>query len=124
MIALQDFAAGVLNLERRIIDYEALFPSVEWNRDLAIVWLSSWLTIDLIPVGLVFFFAARFARWFVSVMGLVPLAILVTNIDYMSTYPRFLGVNLILALLPLGLAALIWTRSASRWFDQGEGHDG
>ena len=124
LIALQDFVAGLLNLERRIIDYQALFPAIEWNHDLAIIWLSSWLTIDLIPVGLVLIFAARFARWFVSVMALFPLVILVTNIDHMSTYPRFLGVNFILALIPLGLAALLWTRSASHWFNQGEGNNG
>ena len=96
------------------------FPFIAWSRDHTIVAVSAWFTIDMIPVLLVLIFAARFARIFISVMSLVPLALLLTNLDFASTYPRFLLPSILIAVLPIALAMLLWTSSSSRYFAREE----
>lgn len=104
------------SLGRTQITFENLFPFVGWSEDLVVVTASALFTIDMIPVILVLLFASRFARWFISAMAAAPLLLVLTNIEYASTYPRFLGPSVLNALIPIVLAALLWSRSANRYF--------
>ncbi|WP_299195906.1 hypothetical protein [uncultured Erythrobacter sp.] len=122
-IAVNRLIGSLGNLNATMFDFRNMFTFVEWNRDLAIIAICAWFTIDMIPVILVLAFAASFARWFISVIAFVPLALILANLEYASTYPRMLLPSLMLAFIPLALAALLWTTRASRYFAQG-GADG
>lgn len=113
---------GLNHLNGTVARLNGMLPMVDWNLDLAIVYTSAWFTIDMIPAILVVVFAARFARIFISVMSLASLALILSNIEYASTYPNFLVPGVVLALLPVALAMLLWTKPASRYFAQ-EGDD-
>ena len=118
--AIQSLIGGLQNLDSAIIEFENLLPFLDWNRDLAIVTTSAWFTIEMIPVLLVVAFASRFARWFVSVMAFVPITLVLSNLEYASTYPRFLVPSLLIAAIPLALAGLLWSRHANPYFAQDE----
>ncbi len=118
-IATMRLWEGLNHLSYTVARLNGMLPAIDWNRDLAIIYTSAWFTIDIIPVILVVAFAARFARLFIGAMSLAPLALLLTNIEYASAYPNFLVPSIVMALVPVALAMLLWTKSASRYFAQG-----
>ena len=95
------------------------YGNLPLNDDGAIVAISVRLTIALIPVALVWFFASRFARWMVVVMALGRLAVNLSDlIAVISSDGEARPAFLIAQLLALTGAALLFTPSASRWFAQ------
>ena len=90
------------------------YGNVALNDDGAIVAVSVRLTIALIPVALVWFFASRFARWMVVVMALGRLAVsLRVTISSSGAADPTLFIAQALALIG---AALLFSPSARRWF--------
>ena len=90
------------------------YGNVALNDDGAIVAVSVRLTIALIPVALVWFFASRFARWMVVVMALGRLAVsLRVTISSGGVADPTLFIAQALALIG---AALLFSPSARRWF--------
>lgn len=95
-------------------------PEIAWSRDHVIVLLSARLSIALIPAALVWFFAANFARWMVTLLALgklfnLPAAVkMITNGQ--SLDPAWL-VSLLLALLAV---VMLFTPASNRWFAQGD----
>ena len=85
--------------------------------DGTIVAISVRLTIALIPIALVWFFASRFARWVVLAIALGRLAINLpdTVADFQTGVPlrpEFVAGGL----LAMIAAALLFTPAARRWF--------
>jgi hypothetical protein len=107
----------LLNLRDVQPMFEELAPWFEWNRDWVIVATSAWLTIDLIPVTLVWAFASRFARWFIlSMAGLQGL------IAIYDTLVRGAGDMTVLAgifgsMIPVALAVLLFLPASQAWFE-------
>lgn len=66
--ALVPFLDGVTSLGLAETRLQIEFPYFPWNEDLVIIWLSSWLSIALIPLVMVWLMAAPIARWLVSAM--------------------------------------------------------
>lgn len=69
--ALVPFLDGITQLGLTETRLQVEYPYFPWNRDLVIIWLSSWLSIALIPLAMVWLIAAPFARWLVSAMTLL-----------------------------------------------------
>jgi hypothetical protein len=69
--ALLPFLHDITNLPLAETRLQADYPYFPWDRDRVIIWLSTWLTIALIPIVAVWLFAAPFARWLVAAMTLV-----------------------------------------------------
>lgn len=69
--AVLPFLDGITQLGLTETRLQIAYPSFPWDRDRVIVWLSMWLTIALIPLAMVWLFAAPFARWLVAAMTLV-----------------------------------------------------
>jgi hypothetical protein len=69
--ALVPFLTGITDLGLTETKLQADYPYFPWSRDRVIVWLSSNLTIALIPLAMVWLMAAPIARWLVSAMTLV-----------------------------------------------------
>ncbi|MEM6474581.1 MAG: hypothetical protein AAF687_00285 [Pseudomonadota bacterium] len=99
---------------QRFPEYNGTMTEAE--ADWLIIKSSARFTIDLIPVAWVFLFASRFARWFVTAMAFVPLVIVFSDLEYASTYPRFLWFSLISAATPIMIAGLLFTPKGNRWF--------
>lgn len=69
--ALVPFLDGMSDLGLTETRLQVEYPYFPWDRDRVIVWLSSNLTIALVPLAMVWLMAAAIARWLVSVMTLV-----------------------------------------------------
>ncbi|MFN4037887.1 MAG: hypothetical protein ACK4IB_01000 [Erythrobacter sp.] len=69
--ALVPFLDGISDLALTETRLQVEYPYFPWDRDRVIIWLSSWLTIALIPLAMVWLLAAPFARWLVSAMTLL-----------------------------------------------------
>jgi hypothetical protein len=69
--AFLPFLEGITQLGLAETRLQIAYPAFPWDRDRVIVWLSAWLTIALIPVGMVWLLAAPFARWLVAGMTLL-----------------------------------------------------
>jgi hypothetical protein len=98
-------------------------PDIVWSRDAVIVTLSARLSIALIPIALVWFNAANFARWMVTVIALGKLiwvpegaALLVQGGRLDTAW---------LASLTLGLlaVAMLFTPASNRWFAKAQEAD-
>lgn len=96
-------------------------PEIVWSRDLTIVVVSARLSIALIPVALVWFFAARFARWMIALLALGKL-INLPGMFALSAYSSgtfaLQSASMALALIA---AALLFTPKANEWF-RNKGH--
>jgi hypothetical protein len=93
------------------------YGNLPLNDDGAIVAISVRLTIALIPVALVWFFASRFARWMVVVMALGRLAWNLPELSAaLSSGGEATPTFFIAQVLALIGAALLFAPSASRWF--------
>ena len=89
--------------------------------DGTIVAISVRLTIALIPVALVWFFASPFARWMVVAMALVRLVLnLPETIENVLSGEPIRPIFIAAQALALLGAALLFTPSARRWFAKGE----
>ncbi|MEM9500211.1 MAG: hypothetical protein AAF941_00065 [Pseudomonadota bacterium] len=86
----------------------------EWNRDWTIVTSSAWFTIELIPVALVWLIASRFARWFITAMATIKVALILTNLPMLYALPGVLAGQSI----SLAAVALLFMRGANTWFDR------
>jgi hypothetical protein len=69
--ALVPFLDGISDLPLTETRLQVEYPYFPWDRDRVIIWLSSWLSIALIPLAMVWLIAAPFARWLVSAMTLL-----------------------------------------------------
>lgn len=69
--AMVPFLDGITNIPLAETRLQADYPYFPWDRDRVIIWLSTWLTIALVPLVMVWLFAAPFARWLVTAMTLV-----------------------------------------------------
>lgn len=117
-LAVRNLIIGLNGLKRSQFEFERMATWFEWDRDWTIVALSAWFTIEMIPILLVVLFASRFARWFISATALVPLAIVLSDLEFASTYPRFISLSVLNAAIPIALAALLFTREANIWFSK------
>lgn len=66
--ALMPFLDGITNLALAETRLQADYPYFPWDRDRVIIWLSTWLSIALIPLVMVWLLAAPAARWLVTAM--------------------------------------------------------
>ena len=90
-LATERLLRGLSDLNQQLKFYESMLSAIDWTHDWVIVAISAWFSIELIPVALVWFFASRFARWFVLVMAILPIAVWVFVV---FQYPDLLSVVL------------------------------
>lgn len=105
--ALIAFAAAITDLPRTQALYAATFPALAVDRDFAIIATSARASIALIPVALVWWRGARFARWLVPAMVTLRLVL---------ARPDMPAVEWLTLVLALAAAALLFTPGARRWF--------
>jgi hypothetical protein len=116
LAALLAYGDGLRDLVRTADYLAAYIPGVAFDRDRVIVILSARLSIALIPVALVWFFASNMARWLATIMAAGKLlnlpAALVLIMQGEAVAPLWL------ASLLFGLAAVasLFTTDARRWF--------
>lgn len=114
--ALIVYIDGLHDLDRVVLDLASRLPDVNFDHDIAIVILSARLSIALIPIALIWFLRANFARWFVVVVTLGRLISLPDAIALVKSEraisPYWLASNL-LAFLAV---ALLFAPSARPWF--------
>lgn len=96
--------------------FETLAPWLEWNRDWVIIVTSAWLTIDLIPVTAVWFFASRFARWFVLCMAILHFGLAIYDGPLQSADEISLIIMMIGLSVPIVLATLLFLPQSQGWF--------
>lgn len=114
--ALVSFMSGLLNIPGQQRLLQVYVADVPWSRDAAIVWLSAWLSIALIPIGMVWLSAVRFARWMVTVMAAPKLffvAIMATKGLKMIAALPFATASALLTMLAV---AMLFTPASNRWF--------
>lgn len=116
-LAIRHLVIGLGSLEYMEGVFERTAPWFPWNEDWTIVTLSAWFTIELIPVGLVFLFASRFARWFVFFTSFIPMVILFLDYEDATTYPSIFALGLFYAGVPIAIATLLFMPGANRWFE-------
>lgn len=111
-LALVNLTVALFDLPAQEEFLASLGLGFEWNRDWTIVASSAWFTIELIPVALVWLTASRFARGFVTVMALIKVVLILTNLSILYALPGIiLGQSVF-----LGAVALLYTRGAQEWF--------
>jgi hypothetical protein len=91
-------------------------PEIAWSRDRVIVLLSARLSIALIPVALVWFFAANFARWMVTLLALGKLINLPAAAKMISNEQSLDPAWLVSLLLAMLAVFLLFTPASNRWF--------
>jgi len=85
---------------------------LDWNRDWTIITSSAWFTIELIPIALVWLVAAEFARWFITAMAVIKIALILANLPMLYALPGILVGQSI----SLVAVALLFTKGANAWF--------
>jgi hypothetical protein len=96
--------------------FEHILPGFEWNRDWVIVASSAWLTIDLIPVVLVFAFASRFARWFILGMTTLTILLAIYDLSQMDWVLEAVIVASLGMIASMALVGLLFLPASNRWF--------
>ena len=115
-IATLNLSAALLDLTAQQEFLRALGLGFLENRDGAIIASSAWFTIELIPIVLVWGFASRFARTFISVMAAIKALLLIGDLLLFYALPGLMvGQGIALAAV-----ALLYTRDADRWFAKDE----
>ncbi len=120
--AIYAFLLGLGDLELQQTAYAAAFAWDGWSRDWTIVTLSALLSVALIPVGLIYIFANRIARWLVTVFTLIELANLPGMIATFQTADEPVRWSYFAQPLLLALSLLfLFLPESNRWFSQGKG---
>lgn len=111
-LALVNLTVALFDLPAQEEFLASLGLGFEWNRDWTIVASSAWLTIELIPILLVWLVASRIARWFITGMALIKVFLILTNLPMIYVIPGILlGQS-----ISLGAVALLFTQAANDWF--------
>ena len=111
--AMLNLATALFDLPAQEEALKSLGLGLEWNRDWTIVASSAWFTIELIPIALVWLFASRFARLFLLAMAALKVVLMLSNLPMLYALPGLLAGHVI----TVGAIALLFTQSASQWFD-------
>lgn len=111
------FIDGMRDLHREADYLESWLPGLRLDHDAMIVILSARLSIALIPISLIWFLRAKFARWLVTLMALGSLISIPTAAAMGLLSPLWLAA---MVLKPLAVA-LLFTRSAHGWFTRRTG---
>ena len=111
--AMLNLATALFDLPAQEEALRSLGLGLEWNRDWTIVASSAWFTIELIPIALVWLFASRFARLFLLAMAALKAVLMLSNLPMLYALPGLLAGHVI----AIGAIALLFTRSANRWFN-------
>lgn len=103
-----------------LMEVDRVWQGLAFTRDSAIV-ANAQFTIACIPVALVWFRAAQFARWLVAAMVVLRLALAATMVRAVGGQDWGLALHDLALLMSLIAAALLFTPAAYRWFAKGEG---
>lgn len=115
--ALITFGMGLSNLEGGIAYHAARYPTFDWDRDSVIVVTSARLSIALIPVALVWFFANRFARWMCTFLAIAKV---VTGLAATWQEGEAISASWVVAsVLSIIAVVCLFTPAAARWFREG-----
>ncbi|KPL69137.1 hypothetical protein SZ64_14085 [Erythrobacter sp. SG61-1L] len=118
--AICAYIDGMRNLAQQTAYFESWLPQWHFSRDAVIVILSARLTIALIPIALIWFLRAGFARWFVA---LITLASLVNLQEALGLHGAPSPLWLVSFVMKPIAVALLFTPSAQSWFARGRGLD-
>jgi hypothetical protein len=117
--ALIACVGGLFAIPARQTYLQTLIPIIPWSPDAVIVWQSAWFSIALIPIGMIWLSAVRFARWLVTIMAvpkLLGLVFLLSRVwDQVGAYT--LG-GLTTSLLAPFAVVMLFTPASNRWFAQ------
>lgn len=112
VIACLNLSTALLDLPEQEEFLRALGLGFEWDRDWTIVASSAWFTVELIPIALVWLFASRFARAFISAMAVVKALMIVGDLLTLYALPGLmLGQGIALVAV-----TLLYSRDANEWF--------
>lgn len=114
--ALFAYADGMRDLDRVMRDLSSRIPDMGFDHDMVIVILSARLSIALIPIALIWFMRANFARWFVVIITLGRLINLPEAIALLKSGGAFSPYGLVSNGLAAVAVAFLFTPSARRWF--------
>lgn len=116
VIATLNLATALWDLPAQEEFLRSLGLGFDWNRDWAIVASSAWYTVELIPILLVWLFASRFARAFITAMAVVKTLLILGQLLLLYALPGLmLGQGIALVSV-----ALLYTRDANAWFAKKE----
>lgn len=111
-LAAWNLAAALWDLPAQEEILRSLGLGFEWNRDWTIVASSAWFTVELIPIAVVWLFASRFARGFITAMAGIKVVLILSNLPMLYALPGvLLGQS-----ISLVTVALLYTREANAWF--------
>ena len=114
-VGLWALIGGLNNIEGWLDQYRELVPQLPWNRDWVIVALSARFSIVCIPVIAIWGFQSVVARVLVSLFTLIPIIGIIRQmgqgLDALGWEGAIGGGSLVLG------CALLYTPSASRWFE-------
>lgn len=110
------FVDGMRDIPGQASYLQQRAPEFAIDSDTVIVLLSIRLTIALIPIGLVWFGAARFARWLVALFAIAKLVNVPAALELIRRDEAISPWWAASVALSLAGAALLFTPSAGRWF--------
>lgn len=114
--ALLAYVYGMRDLDRAVSDLASRIPGLSFDHDIAIVLLSARFSIALIPIALIWFLRANFARWFVAIITLARLSSLPAMIALLKAGGSISSYWLASHVLAFFALACLFTPSARRWF--------
>lgn len=115
--------SGLTFLPNQELVLRRQFPSIDWNEDLVIVWVSAQFTIVLIPIIAVWVFASRFAQFMVTIMALVSLPWIGSYLRTAYLYGVTDWVGLTQAAVVVFAAGLLFLPSSRKWLRQEAAND-
>lgn len=115
-LAVWSLAVALFDLPAQEEFLRSLGLGLDWNRDWTIVMSSAWFTVELIPIAFVWLAASRFARWFLTGMAGLKVALILTNLPMLYALPGVLAGQSI----SLAAVALLFTRGSNDWFSKEE----
>lgn len=104
-----------------LMEVDRVWQGLASTRHSAIVVANAQFTIACIPVALVWFRAAQFARWLVAAMVVLRLALAATMVRAVAGQDWGLALYDLALMMSVIAAALLFTPAAHRWFAEGEG---
>jgi len=123
LAAMLRLLVGLLDPFIMMMEIDRVWPGLAQTRDAGIIAANAQFTIACIPVALIWFRAARFARMLVSVM--VALRLLLTAMTFGQIPGRGWSLPLhdLALLMSIIAVALLFAPSANLWFALKEGSD-